>query len=133
MPKVEIGSNAQFTSAGEGLTVIGKHAYAYSGAVAQASASGEVTKLDFNTGKEYIVSKVEGYYGDLSTDWFKMYVYFNDILILQWATNHNASAFSEDMNPIHLIIPPLTRVKISTHVGSDADYTAVTLVGEVYG
>jgi len=62
-----------------------------------------------------------------------MNVYFNEILILQWATNHNSSAFSEDMTPIHLIIPPLTNVRISTAVGSDADYTAVTLVGELYG
>ena len=133
MRKTKTGSNAQYTSAGKGLTVIGNHAYAYSGAVAHTSAEGEITKLDFTTGKYYIAVKLAGYYGDLSNDWWKLNVFFNEIRILQWATNHNSSPYSEDSDTINLIIPPLTNVRVSFQVGSDADYTAVTLVGKVYG
>jgi hypothetical protein len=133
MSKTKTGSNAQYTSAGKGLTVIGNHAYAYSGAEGQGSSAGEVTKLDFTTGNHYIVSKLAGYYGDLSNDWWKMTVFFNEIRILQWATNHNSNPYSEDSDTINLIIPPLTNVRVTFQVGSDADYTAVTLIGKIHG
>ena len=80
-----------------------------------------------------MVVKLSGYYGDLSNDWWKLNVFFNETRILQWATNHNASAYNEDSDTINLIIPPLTNVRVSFQVGSNADYTAVTLIGEIHG
>ena len=55
MSKSKTGSNAQFTSAGKGLTVIGDHCYAYSGDIEATTAS--QTALEFATGKGYILGE----------------------------------------------------------------------------
>ena len=58
MSKTKTGTNAQFTSAGKGLTVIGNHCYAYSGDVPIAQGA-TVTFFDFTTGKNYIKGLIQ--------------------------------------------------------------------------
>jgi len=57
MPKTKIGSNAQFASAGKGLSIIGDHCYAYSGEIAATTAA--KTYLEFSTGKGYIIGTLQ--------------------------------------------------------------------------
>jgi len=111
-----------------------KFAYAYSGAIAHSAAEGEKTYLEFQTNSEYLDALVQAFYGDLSGDWWKLYIYFNNELMTQWATNHNAASFAEDLESIRLIIPPFTTVKCSLAVGTGTvDFMNVNVTGKVYG
>ena len=111
-----------------------KHAYAYSGAIPISSSDGEKTYLEFKTNSEYIDAFFQAFYGDLSSDWWKFNIYFDDQLMSQWATNHNASNFNEDLESIRMIIPPFTTVKCTLAVGTaTVDYMNVNVTGKAYG
>tara|TARA_R100000700_G_C3038506_1_gene63666 strand:+ start:67 stop:474 length:408 start_codon:yes stop_codon:yes gene_type:complete len=107
-----------------------KYCYAYSGGKAQTAAAGEVTLLEFTTNSEYLIVTAQFYLGDLSGDWWKNHVYFNNVLIFQEAL-YNASNYNQDSGVNHLIIPPFTTAKFTTLLAADADYTAVTVSGKV--
>lgn len=131
MSKTKTGANAQFTSAGKGLTVIGKHAYAYSGIL--NIDNNLTTMLEFQTGKEYIVAKSQPFYhqtGD--SDNFKYIWLFNGIEIQSVQLTHAVDYTPYD--EIHLIIPPLTlvEVKASNVSSGGARDIGVTLVGEIH-
>ena len=115
------------------INFIGDCCFAYSGAIAHGSAQGEKTYLEFDTGPNFVKGDFQAFYGDLSGDWWKLDIYFNDIKMLQWATNHNARGMNEDMEFIKMIIPPFTRVKATLTVGTaTVDYMTVNMLGKVY-
>ena len=127
-----IQPSASIASTGLGLRYVGKWAYAYSGGAAVTAVAGETTKLEFTSGSGLIVAQFDAFNGDLSSDWWRVTVYFNDVLVLRNDNNNNATSQTEPFNPTQLIIPPFTKFKATVTVGSDSDAPAVTLTGRVY-
>lgn len=132
MSKTKTGSNAQFTSAGKGLTVIGEHCYAYSGLVEVDNNEKEC--LLFQTGKEYVVGDAQiCYFQSNETDNIKFMITFNNIEV-QTVQITDATAYTP-YEKIRLIIPPLTLVKITALniSGAGTRDVGVSLTGRVYG
>ena len=129
MSKIKTSSNAQFTNAGKGLTVIGEHAYAYSGAVSFDDSGS--TGLDFQSGKQYIVSKLTWDVVGSSSDDVTLTLSLNGINIYKpqlFDANH------EIVPTLHFIIPPLTELKlIFTNNDSTVMEGYAVLKGRVYG
>ena len=121
-----------FTGPAEALEVIGDHAYAYSSAAAQTAGAGEVTKLEFTSGNYYFVGHLNAANGDLSSDWWRVSFFMNGTLVIRHDTNNNAQSNNEDINPIPVIIPPYTEVKVTLQVGSDSDAPNTQFVGRIY-
>ena len=137
MSKTKIGSNAQYTSAGLGLTTIGKHCYAYSGEFTADTTS--TTVLNFTTGKGYIVGTVRlSGMVDLGSPATGASVAcrlkFNNISVIALHTEGSEKdmAFSDVAD---IVIPPLTNVTAivdSNTTSANVDGT-VSIIGEVYG
>ena len=109
MSRTKKGSNATFTGPQEGLTVIGEHCYAYSGAYAASTTP--ATVLDFNTNKEYIIGKlflngtIES--GSGSGEITTAMINFNGVNV----SRLKVESGSEDMEITvwnEILIPPLT-------------------------
>ena len=135
MSKTKKGSNAQFTSAGKGLTVIGEHCYAYSGSVLAtplASGLGQTTLLDFNTGKAYMFVKLQPTYFTIGTGEDIYYgMYINGIQIRNEELNSSTAGTPYD--EINLIIPPLSHFEVKSYPASADRNVGITLTGRVYG
>lgn len=130
--------NASVASTGLGIRYVGNYAYAYSGQTSLTS-SGAVIMLDFTSGSGVIVGVVQSGHDttqmsagqSLSTE-----IQFNDIVVFDHLTLFtSADTQTVDLgSPIHLIIPPLTHVKI---IGETSDTgpipTTYQLTGRVYG
>ena len=133
MSETKIGSNAQFTSAGKGLSVIGNHCYAYSGDVSVSGSS--TTMLEFTTGQEYIMSQIDlhGLFSQIGQNQISIDVQINGVSIMH--TYWDASIDSSVIDKASIIlIPPLSSVVVTTTQASGSDKTMqVTLTGRVYG
>ena len=121
-------NNAQFTSTGKGLTIIGEHCYAYN---VLSINNVETDLFSFQTGKEYIVCKWQGGYGESSGNDYEFKLYLNGIEIQALQTN-NSTNF--DQFPVRLLIPPLSFVELTAY---NLDSTTpkqifASIVGKVY-
>ncbi len=137
MAKEQIGSNAQYTSAGKGLTTIGKHCYAYSGEFTANSTS--ETVLDFQSGKNYIVGNIHlagmvDMGSPVSGARVACRINFNGITVIDLHSDGSDKdmPFSDSAD---ILIPPLTNVTAivdssTTNTGYDG---TVSLIGEIYG
>lgn len=137
MSKTKTGSNAQFTSAGKGLTVLGDYAYAYSGSITVNNDSVECLK--FTTGNELIIADFSQSidYTNIGGARFTGFtIKLNGIII---ATNYEATdtaGKSENNNPSYyrFLIPPLSEVITIGSTDSAANNPFFhTIVGRVYG
>ena len=137
MSKTKSGTNAQFTSAGKGLTTIGNHAYAYSGTVPLTSSS--QTMLEFNTGKKYIVFDT---YFTGPTDFTdpnsgreaNFQISINGIIIA-FAHTDTSEGYILESARLRFLVPPLSLVKIEMD-GNDASsayLSSVMMTGVCYG
>ena len=131
MSKTKKSSNAQFTSAGKGLTVIGNHCYAYSGSITVTSTP-STTLLDFHTGKGYMIVELQPSYFTLGTGedaYFQTFI--NGIQI----RNDEIGSSTAERLPSELIIliPPLSHFEVTSYTASADRLLGVTLTGEVYG
>jgi len=121
---------ATFLGANKGLSIVGSHAYAYSGTI---PISGSFTEmLSFTTGKTYWVGdfRLEGEFDDVAGSTIQVQIEFNGVTILLAKTTEDRYG---DRPEISLLIPPLTNVKIQAlqNTGGDLDFQAI-LVGRVY-
>lgn len=130
MSKTKIGSNAQFTSAGKGLTIIGNHCYAYS--EQKVFNNTAVTLLEFNTGNKYSKVHFLPYRSDTDSLDSQHYVYFNSILVM---VLNMASGQSKNLQEHPMIIPPLTHVEVTIKNVSNTSNGngACSLTGRLYG
>lgn len=135
MSKTKSGSNAQFTSAGKGLTTIGEHCYAYSGVYKATTDFQEV--LSFQTGKYYIKGILQLNSGiDLSSPANRVLnsakTTFNDITVSFIATGTSTDDSPTSQTEV-LLIPPLTLVvvEVDSSATADRDFT-VGFVGRIY-
>ena len=98
---------ATFLAPSEGLSVLGDHAYAYSGSVSFDN-SGTIA-LNFQTGKYYAVSKLTWDVVGTSGDDVTLTLSLNGVNVFKpqlFDANH------EIVPPLHFIIPPLTELKL---------------------
>ena len=135
MPKKQI---ATFLAPNQGLSIVGSHCYAFSGAFGRSSS--EQTLLDFNNGSGYIVATLtmtapinftSGNIANGSVRGWKLS--FNN----QTVGLYKADADPEDMPTeieVQILIPPLTAVVLTCiDSGNDASYLGTAnLTGRVY-
>jgi len=128
-----IGYGPQFTaSVGKTLNYIGRHAYAYSGAVSGNNT--EFTVLEFETNSQYIegfwrVGYAAGTYRN-----YDFRLLFNDIQVEQLFLI-TSSSDSNQQFPHQIIIPPFTKLKVLAANTEDSTTQSVNAIvtGKIYG
>jgi hypothetical protein len=133
MSKTKIGSNAIFTGSQQGLTTIGNHCYAYSGATTITSGS-YTNVLNFTTGKGYIIADMQ-ITSDETANYDLYYkVEINGVNVMTQFNNNSFQTYPYGFSPIRLLIPPKSAVIVSAQRGSGSDYDIYALIrGEIYG
>jgi len=111
MPEGIPYSSQNVASAGKELNYIGSHCYAYSGEVSVDNT--ETNLLDFISGKEYIIAKVQIGSKAAESDDYEFKIYFNDIVVFSNTFHQQGATYVDIANWLPLIIPPLTGVKMS--------------------
>jgi len=132
MVKPKIGANAIFSGPQKGLSIIGRHCYAYSGT--QVVANQEKLVLAFTVGKEYLIVKV-AMSVDITgvgtgEDW-GMQIKLNGNQIVDH--EYNPSNYGREPDDVKLVLPPFTVFEgyLSTTDVSDI-IMGMTLTGKVY-
>ena len=117
---------------GKSLNYIGKHAYAYSGAVNVDQTGSFITLLQFNTSNQYIVGSVILGRNDFTSDDIVLYIEFDDQIVGAFGSTSYTDAADQDIN---LVIPPFTKVRIAArNLSQDVDRECYAMItGEVYG
>ena len=131
MSKIKTGSNAQFTSAGKGLTMIGEHCYSFSGSV---DVDGNETELlNFNTGKDYIIAKIQFGLKHDTSDNLVFGVKINGLLVAGYAIT-GGIADAQLSNYMPILIPPLSEVITTGQNSTDSSVIPIMcwLTGRVY-
>jgi len=119
---------ATFLGPNKGLSIVGDYFYAYSGIVSINNV--ETTLLEFQTPKIICVGSWRGdYYTDDSDD-IRFVVLFNNQIV-------SSATFTSNKPPVdfyHIIIPPLTAVKVTAQNITDtsAQDVLVSTTGRVY-
>ena len=126
------GTNRSGT--GTGLNFVGNHCYAYSGSIAITSQV--QTMLDFTTGSEYNVVKIQTGItqggGGAQSDDIETVIQLNGEVVMARMLSHNNE--SGALEAIDLLIAPFTRVKITCDniQGTTSTPTQVTITGRTY-
>jgi len=135
MAKLKFGINAQFTSTGLGLSIIGEHCYAYN---VKGASTTEADQLNFTTGSYYILGKLycngsveDGPAGSGDISVWK--ISFNGLEVARLKTD----SAQEDM-PMNawnkILIPPYTKFVVTCDSGSNASDrpTSTVFTGRIY-
>jgi len=100
---------ATFLGPNKGLSIVGQHAYAYSGSIINGDGETD-TLLEFDTPKSYIVAKFEvGFGGAKSNDDSRVEIAFNGVDVC--ANQYNNTFEVSDTRVFNVLLPPLTKVK----------------------
>ena len=115
-----------------GLVLPSKAYLSFSGEINVANV--ELDLLDFVSSSGFIVGDVEFNMVSLSGDDYVYYIYFNELKV----QGYNVQLHDRRSKPdtwIKILIPPLTRVRITALNVSDSSSNAqiVSFVGRVYG
>ena len=129
------GSNVVATTGLE-LNYVGNHCYAYSGVITTAGSQSAATdtSLSFTSGKFYSKVKLtwSNDLGSATANEFYL-VKLNEQIVYQAEQEHNIDTVT---NPtvIHLIIPPLTEVRLTAdnQGSSNSRDQCVSITGRVY-
>jgi len=131
-----VGYGPQFTaSTGLTLNYIGKHCYGISGVI--GVDNNETSLLEFQTSSEYIKGKIQMTCA-ISTGHDTRYkIYFNNVIIFQYGMDTSGQYGTEEDpdQPVFVIVPPFTSVKITaTNVStSDSIDQVAIMTGRLYG
>ena len=123
---------ATFLAPNKGLSIVGSHCYAYSGVIAIPNS--EIVMLDFHTGKEYIVCKIQFNMPSATTNDDYLYkVYFNGSVVQSYVIGEVNDRAKPD-SIIHMVIPPLTHIQCSAENITDVNALnqIVSIIGRVY-
>jgi len=118
-----------------GLSVLGEHAYAYSGVVSVGNS--ETDMLNFQSENNYMVCSWFANFNQLTSDPiatedFRFVLYLNGLQIAMMETADSQSATRATVQDI--IIPPNTNVKVTArnYTGSVTEPVGVVITGRVY-
>ena len=122
---------ATFLGPNQGLSMVGSHCYAYSGEISVANT--ETNLLNFHTGKDYIVCKIQFNAAHGSGDDYVFRVYFNGNVVQRYLYAETVDRGVPDQ-PLYMVIPPLTDVQCSAQNTTDtsANGQIVAISGRVY-
>jgi len=100
---------ATFLGPNKGLSIVGQHAYAFSGAIINGDGETD-TLLEFDTPKSYIIVKFEiGFGGAKANDDSRVEIALNGVNVA--AMQYNNTYEVADPRAFKLLLPPLTKVK----------------------
>jgi len=121
---------ATFLGTQLGLSFVGDRVYAYSGSTSVDGTEKDL--LNFTSGAEALACNVQFNYVQATTEDYFYKIYFNDTLVQGYLATHSAQYTSPD-NLIPIIIPPLTRVKLTAANVTDnnARSQIVSITGKV--
>ena len=118
-----------------GLSVIGEHAYAYSGVVSVDNSETEM--LNFQSENNYIVGGWFAHFNQLTGDPlasedFRFILYLNGLQIAAIETNDSQGSSRNSIQDI--IIPPNTNVKVTgrNYTGSVTEPCGVVITGKIH-
>ena len=114
---------ASVIQTGFGLRYVGTDpmfAYGYNYRI-DATGGSDFTFLEFTSGSGIIDGFINAMQGDVDTDWWRIDISFNDVLTIRHLNRNGNSNYTEDMNPIPIIIPPFTKVKVELRPASDSN------------
>lgn len=119
-----------------GIVIAGDFAYAYSGSIALDNTTDENTYLEFTTGKYTFVGHMQANISTMpgaGTDDVQYTAYFNGVIVQSYIVG-GAKQYSDPDNPLYLIIPPMTTVKITAKDITQASVIAntISLTGRIY-
>jgi len=120
---------ASFLGPNKGLSIVGDHAYSYSGTVGITDS--ETTLNEFTTGNYYLKGTIQISYLELASVDVNYRIYLNG-LVVQGYLGYETAGSSEPDNLIPLIIPPNTTCKIAGTAASGNPDHCATFVGRVY-
>ena len=126
-----VSGGANPAGVGSGLTYIGDHCYANSGAITvEDSGNAGTTLLDFTTGNAYIVAEIHMFNDQANALDDYVQAFLDGQLILK-ARYQSASEFHQDQ-PTKILIPSYSRFQFKASADdSPVKFTAI-LVGRVY-
>ena len=129
-----------FTGPAEALELVGdetgehKFAYAYSGPIPLNNET--KTALDFTTGNYLCRAEIQhtgrfAVYG--SSKNVEIIVSLNGSQVIRYSTSSNSAHAAFDIDPLYIIIPPYTEVKVEVATNDTQDLdNFVTLTGRIY-
>jgi hypothetical protein len=126
-----VGYGPQNTaSVGKNLNVIGNHCYAFSGLV---TVQAQQTVLEFTTGQFYVKGFLDSFMGEGDTGFHETILNYNGVDVLTDFIEHGSGAHNSTRVPIHIIIPPLTLVRVKLRFNSETDNASAQITGRIYG
>ena len=138
MAKVKLGNNAAFLGGNLGLSIIGEHAYAFSGTF--PASTSDQTMLQFTTGREYIVgewflsggvSYAAANLGDGQHTGYRITINGSVVSIVKLSSITEAM---ETTATEPMIIPPYSNVQVEilSSANSGTQLGTCSFVGRVY-
>jgi len=124
---------ATFLGPNQGLSIAGRLAYAYSGEANVTDV--EYTLLDFVTPSNLIIKgNLQWYSPEGTTQNFQLTVKFNGSVVVNSETFQLTPSTTTGYAPIKLIIPPLTKVEVTSQNESASDPRSmnVTFTGKIH-
>jgi len=122
---------ATFLGPNKGLSVVGAYAYAYSGNIASGSSDAEGTALDFTTGNYILKGQLQFCHPTDATEDMTYRIYFNGQVIQRWMNTGNLEP-NQPQNPVFIIIPPRTVVKVTVASAGSARGQLASITGRIY-
>jgi len=121
---------ATFLGPNKGISIVGTHAYSYSGVVSVNDT--EASLIETTTGKYYLVGQISFGYPDFSNDNFRYRIYMNGQQL--WGIEVLSGADANLIDPIDIVVPPNTTIRITAdNVSSgNAVNQVATMLGRVY-
>ena len=115
---------------GKSLNYIGNHAYAYSGEVAiSASSSANTSMLNFTTGNEYVVGKLN--FSNDSGGTSDVYIDIKIDSQVVFTARYSQAYQATNEQPLPILVPPYAKVEVI--MGSDGNENMTAhYIGRVY-
>jgi len=127
-----VAGGANPSGVGTSLNYVGDHCYAYSGLIATDNV--EQTFLDFTTSNAYVMSKIQWYSPEASTNNYELKVKINSEIAVASEVFQITATNPTGYSPIEILLPPYSRVEITLINTETADSrsSAIILTGRVY-
>jgi len=130
MAKEAKGSNATFTGSNKGLTIIGDHAYAFSGDIlAGSTGQAATTMLEFQSPKGYIKGVLSFCEENIAADNVFFRVFLNNVSVINVAYD-GSPPYTNINYPI--LIPPNTLVTVKWGCSTNDEIGTAWFTGKVY-
>jgi len=129
-----LGVSNSFTGPSLSFELLGDHGYAYSGSVTLAQNT-ETTMCEYRSGNYSTVAglTVQGNFDAMGSSSLAVKISLNGSVIVESETSASNDSIAPFDNPIPVIIPPYTEVKITLTKTASGNHAMQTLLnGRIY-